>query len=274
MGTVFIAGFAFWLSFTALTHLARRAGIAEGQAWAWPLIVDGMIVVATVAVVALRDRKGHGYAWLLLGCGAGVSVTANAVQAAMPPGVPLPAGLAAAVSSVPPLVLLASTHLTVVLARREDADRTGQADTPGQDSTATDNGPAAVGSPSADTLARDGGAPPAGGDGVVVPAGIAGPAGDVPMPAPPPAPSAPTADAAESGSAEGLDGAGLRRLLLGLDDDPPGGAAGGETPRTFGVEEAKRLKAAGLSNRAIGARLGVDPTTVGRWLRSSEGDNQ
>ncbi|MDR0594005.1 MAG: DUF2637 domain-containing protein, partial [Bifidobacteriaceae bacterium] len=86
-GTVFIAGLAFWLSFTALTHLAMRAGIAEGQAWAWPLIVDGVIVVSTVAVVALRDRKGHRYSWLLLIAGALVSVTANAVQAAMPAGV-------------------------------------------------------------------------------------------------------------------------------------------------------------------------------------------
>ena len=46
-GTVFIAAGAFWLSFTALADLARRAGIGEGQAWAWPLIVDGVIVVST-----------------------------------------------------------------------------------------------------------------------------------------------------------------------------------------------------------------------------------
>ena len=51
-GTVFIAAGAFWLSFTALADLARRSGIDAGQAWAWPLIVDGIIVVATVAVVA------------------------------------------------------------------------------------------------------------------------------------------------------------------------------------------------------------------------------
>jgi hypothetical protein len=118
-GTVFIAGLAFWLSFTALTHLAMRAGIAESQAWAWPLIVDGIIVVATVAVVALRDRKGHRYSWLLLIMGALVSVTANAIQAAMPAGVALAPSLAAAVSAMPPIVLLLITHLTVVLARHE-----------------------------------------------------------------------------------------------------------------------------------------------------------
>lgn len=51
-GTVFIAIGAFWLSFTSLADLAARSGIGAGQAWAWPLIVDGIIVVATVAVVA------------------------------------------------------------------------------------------------------------------------------------------------------------------------------------------------------------------------------
>ncbi|WP_218682998.1 DUF2637 domain-containing protein, partial [Microbacterium sp. BF1] len=66
-GTVFIAAGAFWLSFTALTDLARRSGIDAGQAWAWPLIVDGIIVVATVAVVALANqRRPTWYPWTLL----------------------------------------------------------------------------------------------------------------------------------------------------------------------------------------------------------------
>ena len=42
-GTVFIAAGAFWLSFTALVDLAARSGVGAGQAWAWPLIVDGII---------------------------------------------------------------------------------------------------------------------------------------------------------------------------------------------------------------------------------------
>lgn len=57
-GTVLVAAGAFWLSFTALRDLARRAGIDAGQAWAWPLIVDGIIVVATVSVVALPRTAG------------------------------------------------------------------------------------------------------------------------------------------------------------------------------------------------------------------------
>ncbi len=117
VGTVFIAAGAFWLSFTALADLARRAGIGDGQAWAWPLIVDGVIVVSTVAVVALAGEQEAWYPWTLLIGGAAVSVTANALHAIVAADADVPAGLAAAVAAVPPVVLLASTHLTVVLIR-------------------------------------------------------------------------------------------------------------------------------------------------------------
>ncbi len=117
VGTVLIAAAAFWLSFTALTDLAHRSGVAEGQAWAWPLIVDGLIVVATVAVVALDGQQAAWYPWLLLMAGTAVSVTANALHATVAAEAQVPNLLAACVAAVPPLVLLASTHLTVVLVR-------------------------------------------------------------------------------------------------------------------------------------------------------------
>src|SRR5690606_33446656 len=107
----------FWLSFTALADLALRSGIGAGQAWAWPLIVDGVIVVSTVAVVALAGEKAAWYPWtLLIGCSA-VSLTAYHLHAVVPTDDMLPGSLAAAVAAVPPVVLLAITHLTVVLAR-------------------------------------------------------------------------------------------------------------------------------------------------------------
>ena len=83
-GTVFIAVGAFWLSFTSLADLARRSGIGAGQAWAWPLIVDGIIVVATVAVVALAGTRASWYPWALLIGGASVSVTANGPSSFFP----------------------------------------------------------------------------------------------------------------------------------------------------------------------------------------------
>ncbi|GAA1576634.1 hypothetical protein GCM10009692_15420 [Leucobacter aridicollis] len=117
-GTVFIAAGAFWLSFTALADLARRSGIDAGQAWAWPLIVDGMIVVATVAVVALANQsRPTWYPWTLLAAGAVVSVTANAIHAIIASDTDVPAILAASVAAIPPLVLLSITHLTVILTR-------------------------------------------------------------------------------------------------------------------------------------------------------------
>lgn len=107
-GTCLIAFGAFWLSFTALADLAARSGIAPGQAWAWPLIVDGIIVVATVSVVALAGQKTAWYPWMLLAGGALISVTANAVHAVVSADADVPDVLAAAVAAVPPIVLLRS----------------------------------------------------------------------------------------------------------------------------------------------------------------------
>lgn len=119
IGTVFIAAGAFWLSFTSLTDLARRSGLASAQAWVWPLIVDGIIVVATVAAVALAGSRVAWYPWMLLIAGAAISVAANASHAIVAKKTDLPLLLAASVACVPPLVLLAITHLTSVLIRHE-----------------------------------------------------------------------------------------------------------------------------------------------------------
>ncbi len=122
-GTVFIAAGAFWLSFTSLADLAARSGIGAGQAWAWPLIVDGIIVVATVAVVALAGQRSAWYPWALLVGGALVSVTANAIHAVVAADADVPRMLAASVAAVPPVVLLAITHLTVILTRTTSPDK-------------------------------------------------------------------------------------------------------------------------------------------------------
>ena len=118
VGTVFIAVGAFWLSFTALADLAHASGIAATQAWTWPLIVDGIIVVGTVAVVALAGQRSAWYPWMLLMIGAAVSVAANSIHAVVAADADVRPVLAASVAAVPPLVLLAITHLTVVLTQR------------------------------------------------------------------------------------------------------------------------------------------------------------
>lgn len=116
--TVLIAIGAFVLSFAALTDLAERSGISPRLAWIWPIIIDGMIVAATVAIVALNgfSRKAMVYPWSLLFFGAVVSTAANSTHAiltvdSIENGVP--AVVSALVAAMPPIVLLAITHLTV-----------------------------------------------------------------------------------------------------------------------------------------------------------------
>lgn len=180
-GTVFIAILAFSLSFRSLANLARRSGIADSQAWMWPLIVDGIIVVATVSVVALAGHKSNWYAWLLLGAGAAVSVAANAAHALVDSDTDVPGAVSASVAAVPPLVLLAITHLTVVLTHRARLE-----------------------------------------------------------------PS--ETDAVEMGNRP--------------EETSTGAFAVSTAPR----EIARRMRANGLSNRAIAKATGVHPSTVGRWF--------
>lgn len=116
--TVVIAIGAFVLSFAALTDLAERSGIDPSLAWIWPIIVDGMIVAATVAIVALNghDRRSMVYPWTLLFFGAIVSTAANSAHAILTVGQmqsEIPPLVSALVAAMPPVVLLAITHLTV-----------------------------------------------------------------------------------------------------------------------------------------------------------------
>lgn len=117
-GTVLIALGGYWLSFARLTAFAGFAAIPTSQAWVWPLIVDGINVIATVSVAALgRYRiRVRVYPTGLLLCSAALSVTANATGAILDDRNGLPV-LAAAVASVAPLSSLAVTQLTVQLLR-------------------------------------------------------------------------------------------------------------------------------------------------------------
>lgn len=124
-GTVLIGIGAAVLSFTALADLAVRAGTPRGLSYVWPIIVDGVIVVATIAIVALRsaDSRARAYAWLLLGGGAVISIIANGAHAVVAASASTPQWMAITVASVPPVVLLSITHLTVILARRARASQ-------------------------------------------------------------------------------------------------------------------------------------------------------
>ncbi|AGT11914.1 excisionase [Mycobacterium phage LittleCherry] len=111
-GTVAVGGLSFALSFTALSDLAVNNGVPAWQAWMLPLVIDGGVIVATAATVALRRHSW--YAWTLLIFSSLVSVAGN-VAHAHPHG-----AVAMVLASIPPLWLLAATHLTVMLTRQTD----------------------------------------------------------------------------------------------------------------------------------------------------------
>ncbi|MBU8577610.1 DUF2637 domain-containing protein [Brevibacterium luteolum] len=242
-GTVLIAAGAFWLSFIALADLAARSGVPAGQAWLWPLLVDGLIVVATVAVVALDRRRAAWYPWTLLVAGALMSVTANAAHALVTADATVPGVLAGAVAAVPPLVLLASTHLTVVLTRPAAPETDA--------SVAVEPERAVLDVPEAVAPAS---VPPE-------PAALGWPAPlTVDAPAVEPVPTEPAPPEPAPTRAEPAGQAAVPEP----ESTAPTGASSGRR------ERAEALRAAGWSNKQIARELGVHASTVGRWLPRPE----
>ncbi|ALF00903.1 hypothetical protein SEA_JSQUARED_35 [Mycobacterium phage Jsquared] len=111
-GTVAVGGMAFALSFTALSELSADNGVS--QAWLIPLVVEGGMVVATAATVTLKDHRW--LAWTMMVLSSLAAVVGNVVHA-QPHGV-----IAMVIAAIPPLWLLASAHLTVMLVRQDGAE--------------------------------------------------------------------------------------------------------------------------------------------------------
>lgn len=124
---------ALVISYSKLVDLALRAGYFEPIAYAWPLIVDGLALVATRATRSLTG-KAHAYAWVLLVGATLVSIVAACASALLPAG-PLPGEAAAAVFVVTPIFLLAAQHLAQLMrdAVAELATAEGQGDAPTAD---------------------------------------------------------------------------------------------------------------------------------------------
>ncbi|WP_138997671.1 DUF2637 domain-containing protein [Rhodococcus zopfii] len=118
--TFAIAALAFILSYSKLSELAHRAGYGDTMSGLYPLIIDGLGVVATYGVLRLEDNR---YSWFLLVAATTVSVAAAVASSTLPPGPLLPVA-AAFVSVVPALCLLAAPHLAVQLAHNRDATPT------------------------------------------------------------------------------------------------------------------------------------------------------
>ena len=98
------------LSFTALADLAAKNGVQPSLAWIVPLIVDATVLGSTLAVVVMVEGKA--YAWALLALSAALSIAGNVAHAWSS------GPIAVAIAAVPPVLLLATTHLVVLLARK------------------------------------------------------------------------------------------------------------------------------------------------------------
>ncbi|MEV6656889.1 DUF2637 domain-containing protein [Nocardia fluminea] len=104
---------AFVLSFAALRDLAIRAHTPKELAWLFPVIVDGTIIQATIAVLALADSDERTFFTRVLVAGATVSIGGNIAHALVSGhGV-----LAAILAVIAPAALLVDTHGLAVLLR-------------------------------------------------------------------------------------------------------------------------------------------------------------
>ncbi|MFD3594801.1 DUF2637 domain-containing protein [Nocardia sp. NPDC058640] len=108
---------AFVLSFAALRDLAVMAHTPTHLAWLFPVIVDGTIIQATIAVLALADSPERSFFTRVLIAGATVSIGGNIAHA-------LASGHgagAAILAVIAPAALLLDTHGLAVLLRARNA---------------------------------------------------------------------------------------------------------------------------------------------------------
>lgn len=116
-GTLIMGALSFWLSFVALADIARQSSFDGPRAYAWPLIVDGLIILASVTAFVLRDPGSRWFAWSVLFAGAALSLFGNGLHAWRL----TESAVAVGASLVPPIALLISTRLTELLIRARRA---------------------------------------------------------------------------------------------------------------------------------------------------------
>lgn len=130
--TLIVALGAGTLSWSALTSFAGAARIAPAITWVYPVVVDGLMAVGTVAALVLRRAplRTRAYVWVMIGASIAVSVAGNAAHASGTQV--LPPGAAAVASAVPAAALAASLHLLVVITRSLSRNTTSGESAPGR----------------------------------------------------------------------------------------------------------------------------------------------
>jgi hypothetical protein len=74
-----VAGIAFWISFEHIVHVARAYGEGGAIACAYPGVIDGPLIAASLSMwdAARRGARTPSLAWWVLGAGIAVSLAAN-----------------------------------------------------------------------------------------------------------------------------------------------------------------------------------------------------
>lgn len=119
--TVAIALMAFILSFDALRTLAVACGVQPGLSWMFPLIIDAPVLAFTWATWVFKTRGlGQAYPWAMLLVFSAVSLIGNALHAhpVETNGLLLPDWGASLLMTMPPVALLATSHMIVRAASR------------------------------------------------------------------------------------------------------------------------------------------------------------
>lgn len=112
-----VAGVAAFASFEHQRGFALRGGADPLNAWLWPFSVDGLLVLATVALLktdATTNLRGRVAAWLSFGLGVAVSLVANVAAAPELEWRPV------LVAGWPPVALLLAVELLAHRSRPRD----------------------------------------------------------------------------------------------------------------------------------------------------------
>jgi hypothetical protein len=122
-----LAVLAFALSFSALSAVGVASGIDPRLGWAFPLIIDGFILLATWAAWRFRAQglRGAWYPWAAFVVFSAVSMTGNALHAhpVEVNGLLLAGWAATAFSTVPSIALLVASHMLLMIATARVAPR-------------------------------------------------------------------------------------------------------------------------------------------------------
>lgn len=122
-----VAGVAAFASFEHQRGFALRGGADPLNAWLWPFSVDGLLVLATVALLktdATTSRRGRVAAWLSFGLGVAVSLVANVAAAPELEWRPV------LVAGWPPVALLLAVELLAHRSRPRDNNETAPSTVP------------------------------------------------------------------------------------------------------------------------------------------------